>query len=255
MFSWPPAARGGQAGAAPGVRAAAQGAGHRCQRAQPAAPAPKAAAPQAPPQHPPWYLRRSVEFQWFFTALSVRPGSSFEMTARAGQGGEGEGGGGLERARRQQGGVLGTGNVLFGAAAPASVPAFQVHPAAAVPLAPPSSIQQHHPSLLPPAPGCHSRAHLLPCSLCALMITASSHWLKGSFFTSGFSWLHHLGGAAGQRGWGAHQAERRVSAGRPGRQAWCRVSAGACTHQRAPLRAATALSRSHATGCWCPPRT
>lgn len=45
-------------------------------------------------------------------------------------------------------------------------------------------------SLLP-----HSRAHLLPCSLWALMITASSHWLKGSFFTSGFSWLHHLHGA------------------------------------------------------------
>lgn len=38
----------------------------------------------------------------------------------------------------------------------------------------------------------YSRAHLLPCSRCALMITASSHWLKGSFFTSGFSWLHHL---------------------------------------------------------------
>lgn len=30
------------------------------------------------------YLRLSVLFQWFLTALSVRPGSSLEMTARGG---------------------------------------------------------------------------------------------------------------------------------------------------------------------------
>jgi hypothetical protein len=58
-------------------------------------------------------LRLSVEFQWFLTALSVRPGRSFAMTA-----------------------------------------------------------------------------HLLPCAACALIMTASSHWEKGSFLTSGFSWLH-----------------------------------------------------------------
>lgn len=39
----------------------------------------------------PVHLRLSVEFQWFFTALSVRPGSSLEMT------GAGDGGGGGAR--------------------------------------------------------------------------------------------------------------------------------------------------------------
>lgn len=150
------------------------------QQHQPAAPT---LSPAAQRGAAPWYLRLSVEFQWFFTALSVRPGSSLEMTG----------------GRRRRWGGRRSMRVSRGAPA--------LHQRAGTPMHVRLPGLPHCCSTRGPTPrrARHSRAHLLPCSRCALMITASSHWLNGSFFTSGFSWLHHLrrggGRAAGAGGW------------------------------------------------------
>ena len=96
----------------------------------------------------------------------------------------------------------------------------------------------------------HSLAHLLPCSRWALMMTASSHWLKGSFLTSGLSWLHHLRAKQGGRG---QPAEGSNVGGRRRQHASLEPSSSKSGELPAPPNAApgaAALSASRR----CPPQ-